>query len=217
MRNETVTMSDASQIVLEEAREAWKFHTSGMVWLKWIAVGRGLQECQRLALERTHSNDMTSYAARMAMTGILEKEGLDKIDKGDRSILLKVMQALPDITAWQNTLTTTERVRYNHPRAVWGRYLKWYVKSVVAQPEVDVGEPVAPRGYKAQFAAAEAENTVLKQRLKTEGSLFNLETDTVEEIAKVLVANVAISRAERIARAVLELVKQRKAKGAHAG
>jgi hypothetical protein len=49
------SMNEASKSVLDEAREAWQFHSQGLGWLKWVAVGRGLQECQRLALATTHS------------------------------------------------------------------------------------------------------------------------------------------------------------------
>jgi hypothetical protein len=214
-------MSDAnevSKIILNEAREAWEFHSQGLGWLKWVAVGRGLQECQHLALTATHSNDMTSFTARMAMADILKRERLDRINKGDRSILLKVMENLPAITAWQATLSTSERIRYNHPQAVWKRYQK---ATVVPPPDPQAasgGETKAtPRGYKAALGDAESKISVLEQRLKTEGSLFNLNSDTPEEIARAIVGNVALSRAERIAREVLKLAKDRKAKAGHAG
>ena len=206
--------NEASRIVLDEARDAWNFQASGMGWQKWLAVGRGLQECQRQALEHAHSNDFKSHAARKAMANILEAERLDRIDKGDRSVLLTVMAQLPAITAWRDTLTTTERVRYNHPRTVMARLEK---ATTVPPPAPDNGEAAAPRGYKkASFQRAETEISELKQRLKTEGSLFNLETDTVEQIAKAVVGNVLASRAERIANAVLKLLRERKQSG-HAG
>ncbi len=45
---------------------------------------------------------------------------------------------------------------------------------------------------------------------------FNLHTDTPDEIAAAVVGNLLASRAERIARAVLKLVAERKQNG-HAG
>ena len=210
--------NEVSKVILNEAREAWEFHSKGLGWLKWVAVGRGLQECQRLALTATHSNNMSSFAARMAMADILKRERLDRINKGDRSILLKVMENLPAITGWQATLSTSERIKYNHPQAVWKRYQK---ATVVPPPDPQAengGEAKAtPHGYKAALGDAESKISVLEQRLKTEGSLFNLNTDTPEEIARAIVGNVALSRAERIAREVLKLAKDRKAKGGHAG
>jgi hypothetical protein len=207
MPDDNMIPSDASKIVLDEAREAWGFHATGMVWLKWIAVGRGLQECQRMALARTCSEHMTGHAARMAMAGILEKEGLDRIDKGDRSVLMKVMDALPQITTWQDALTTTERVRYNHPRSVWARYQK---ATMPPRPTAtEDGETPAPRGYKAAFVEADAKISILEQRLKVEGPPFNLMTDSVDEIARSIVDTMPVIRAERIARAVLALVDKR--------
>jgi hypothetical protein len=213
--DETMTPTHASKMVLDEARAAWEFHEGGLGWLKWIAVGRGLQECQHMALSQTHSNDMTSHAARIAMANILKKERLDRIDKGDRSVLLRVMEKLPEITKWQATLSTSERVRYNHPRSVWARFQK---ATVVPRPQpTPEGEEPAPRGYKAALAEAESKNAVLQQRLKTEGSLFNLNTDTVEEIARAVVGNVSLGRAENIAKALSRLVKERRSKQGHAG
>jgi hypothetical protein len=190
----------------------------GRGWPWAAAVGRGLQECQRLALATTHSNNMMSYVARMAMADILKRERLDRINKGDRSILLKVMENLPAVTAWQATLSTSQRIKYNHPQAVWKRY---QAATVVPppKPQAETGDETnaTPRGYKAALGQAESKISVLEQRLKTEGSLFNLNTDTPEEIARAIVGNVALSRAERIAKAVLKLAKERKAKAGHAG
>ena len=50
-----------------------------------------------------------------------EKEKLD-FDKGDRSRLLDVMDRLPAIESWRNTLTRTERMRLNHPSTVWRKW-----------------------------------------------------------------------------------------------
>jgi hypothetical protein len=150
----------------------------------------------------------------MAMANILKQERLDRINKGDRSILLKVMDNLPAITAWQATLSTSERIKYNHPQAVWKRY-----QTATAVPPSKIGDQTnaTPRGYKAALGGAESKISVLEQRLKTEGSLFNLNTDTPDEIARAIIGNVALSRAERIAQAVLKLAKERKAKAGHAG
>lgn len=158
-----------------------------------------------MALERAIANDMTSHAARSAMINILAVEGLDRIDKGDRSVLLGVMAQLPAITTWLDTLTVTERMRYNHPRTVMARFKK---ATTVPAPKPDAA--AAPRGYKAAFQGAEAEISELKQRLKTEGSLFNLHSDTPDQIALAVVGNVVPLRAERIAHAVLALVAERK-------
>jgi hypothetical protein len=85
------------------------------------------------------------------------------------------------------------------PRVAGKRYQK---ATAVPPPDPQAatgGESEAtPRGYKAALGDAESKINVLEQRLKTEGSLFNLNTDPPEEIARAIVGNVALSRAEWI-------------------
>lgn len=207
-------MDKASRLLSDEARAAWVVIGSGVGWDKWLAVGLGLEECRRLALERASANDMKSPKAKKEMAKVLEAEQLDRIDKGDRSVLLPVIADLPAITAWRDKLTTTERMRFNRPQVLMRRFKKATTMSP-PKPE-NGGEPPEPRGYKAQYQIAETQISALKQRLKTQGSLFNLHTDTPDEIAAAVVGNVLASRAERIARAVLKLVAERKQNG-HAG
>jgi hypothetical protein len=44
---------------------------------------------------------------------------LDVRSDGVRDDLLDVMDRLPAIESWRNTLTRTERMRLNHPSTVW--------------------------------------------------------------------------------------------------
>lgn len=199
----------ASKVVLDEAREALDYQVNGLGWLKWLAVGRGLQECQNLAMERAQSNDLRSNVYRKAMSLILEAERLDRIDKGDRSILLAVMAELPAIVAWRDTLTVTERMRYNHPRAVMMRYKKATTKPLSPDPAAEAVTP-ASRGYKAQFQIAEAKVSELRQQLhraQITGSLIDLQFDPPEQIARVVLGNVDAKRAESIGFAIVQALR----------
>lgn len=199
----------ASQGVLDEARDALDYQASGLGWLKWIAIGRGLQECQKLALERARSNDLKSGAYRKAMSLILEAERLDRIDKGDRSVLLAVVAELPAITAWRDTLTVTERMRYNHPRAVMTRFKKATTKPPVLDVTAEAVIP-ASRGYKAAFQIAEVTISELKQQLHTaqaKRSLIDLQFDPPEQIARVVLGNVDAKRAESIGFAIVQALR----------
>lgn len=168
---------EASRALFAGARAAWKvLGTGGVDWDTWLAVGRGLEECQKLALERAHSNDMSSQRAKKEMAKLLDAEQLGCINKSVRSVLLAVMRDLPAIAAWRDTLTSTERMRMNHPQAVMRRYKR---ATTTPPPKPDNGAAAAPsRGYKAAYQAADAEVQAakteiieMKQRLKTEARL----------------------------------------------
>jgi hypothetical protein len=200
------TAIDASTVTLNAARKSWEFHCTDMGWDHWVTVGHGLKECVRLALMQTGCNDMTAHPAKMAMRAILEREGLDAINKGDRSVLLKIMEVLPAVTKWRLTLTTTARLRYNHPRTVWQHYQKSTITSKTGGYD---GAPATRFSYKTAYAEAEAKNAVLEQRLRSEGDGWRYELiddDAADVIACDIFKRTEPTRAEQIAHSLLHLV-----------
>jgi hypothetical protein len=232
---------EASRVLFAGARAAWKvLGTGGVDWDTWLAVGRGLEECQKLALERAQSNDMSSQRAKKEMAKLLDAEQLACINKSVRSVLLAVMRDMPAIAAWRDTLTSTERMRMNHPQAVMRRYKR---ATIIPPPKPDDGAAAAPaRGLKAAYQIADAEvqaakNEIielkqrlktevrldghfeaamqsakteiseLRQRLKTEGSGFDWNSDTPDNIARAVVDSIDRQRAERIAQAMLHFLR----------
>ncbi len=198
-------------------------------WHVWLMIGEGLVQARRDAMTRAHTDNVHAQRYRDAMSAILREEGLDDpkdypkdkksnkvtADPSLRSRLLEVMDNLPDIERWRMTLTVHERANWNYPKTVLQR---WRKATAVPKPKPDDGEETEARpSYKTALAAAETEITVLRQRLKSEGSLFNIHMDTPKQIARAVVGNVAPTRAENIAREILAEVRSRKTKGGHAG
>ena len=79
------------------------------------------------------------------------------MDKGDRSRLLIVMDNLPQIEQWRQTLTPTERLRLNHPDAV---LRKW--KTFIEPEKRDAETKPTPRNSVAELSE---ENAALKAHI----------------------------------------------------
>ena len=70
----------------------------------------------------------------MAIGEWLARYKLDDMDKGDRSRLFAVMDNLPMIEEWRQTLTLSERLKLNHPSAV---LRKWKAAVEPEKPKTD--------------------------------------------------------------------------------
>ena len=116
----------------------------------------------------------------------------------------------------RNTMTVGERARLNSPITARQR-----VEKVL---KVRTGNGGLPRQRPSPIARytnmiADRNDTIahLQEQLAAaearDGSLFDLNKDTVEDIVKVFVANCSKSKAERIAKGILEALKKPKPAG----
>ena len=149
--------------VIRNGRAALKRLQNDRNWTDWLAVGEailiGREECKEACgLKDTNLPPGHWGSAYSRMFGEwLEKEKLD-FDKGDRSRLLDVMDRLPAIESWRNTLTRTERMRLNHPSTVWR---KW--KAATAEREtLPQAAPSGWGGAIETLIAAKREGAFLK-------------------------------------------------------
>jgi hypothetical protein len=119
------------------------------------------------------------------------------INKGTRNRLLECLQHRRAIEKWRATLTEGERFRFNHPDTV---LRKW--KAVTVAPE--------PNAASKTSAAANVELQEKLYRAERElslgGDLWAPE-DAPEEIATVMLVKLSPTKAERVARAILNKVK----------
>jgi hypothetical protein len=126
-------------------------------WNDWLKVGEALQVGREWAMNQAGTNQAVGKAYNMAFGEWLAKYKLGDMDKGDRSRLFTVMDNLPMIEQWRQTLTQTERFKLNHPNAVWR---KW--KAAV--------EPDRPKDAKLTLRDSVAnlseENTQLKAQIE---------------------------------------------------
>ena len=111
---------------IKRGQEAWARISRDTSWEEWQLVGVALEIGRQEAMNAAHVRKPIGGAYNAAMSAWLTKTGFDKIDKGDRSRLFKVMTNIDAITTWRQTLTLTERLKLNHPSSV---LRKWKPKA----------------------------------------------------------------------------------------
>ena len=108
--------------------------------------------------------------------------GFENLDSGDRARLFEVMGHLAKIETWLATLTTSERLRLNHPTTV---LRKWKGSTVVPDPNARP-KPSPEAKLKDAHAQLIKENHRLQHRIEAaDGDLWKA-TDTASDIAGVM-------------------------------
>jgi hypothetical protein len=129
-------------------------------------IGPALVLIRNKAFEVAGTRKVTSQAYRDAIGEELKRTGLDAIDKGTRSHLLKIMDNLSEVGEWLADLPDGTNNRLNHPKTIWQTFES--AKNLRrAMPEGYVwresededywGEEQKEQGADATAAGAEAE------------------------------------------------------------
>ena len=110
-------------------------------------------------------------------------------------------------------MTPGERARLNSPITARQRVEK-VLKAREGGPKRRKMRASPVTQWKDKVAALERENALLKSKLeaaeKRDGSLFDLQQDTVADIASTIVRRVTESKAHRIAKAIQDELKAKK-------
>jgi hypothetical protein len=186
--------TDSITDAVHRGQQAWIRLRSDNTWVDWIDVGKA----HVIGRGRRFNDAFTAWCAR---------HGFDDLDKGDRSRLFTVMDNLPAIEAWRATLTTTERMRLNHPSAV---LRKW--QAAAAAPSKDGETPRKPtptQKLEQSLAAALDENHKLKREVELGGGDLWSVHDSPKDIAAVMAAKLSASKFDDVIKAMQELRKRR--------
>ena len=116
-----------------QGTQAWQRLKKEKSWMDWLKVGEALQVGREWAMNQAGNNRPEGKGYNTAFGEWLAKYKLDHMDKGDRSRLFSVMDNLPSIEGWRQTLTLTERLKLNHPNAVLRKW-KAYIEPEDAKP-----------------------------------------------------------------------------------
>jgi hypothetical protein len=91
----------------------------------WLLVGTALAAIQTDAMVAAKMNEPEGRRYCREFGILLREAGLDAVDKAARSRLLKVLEHRDEIETWLATLEPpAERVKLNHPSAVWAAWSK---------------------------------------------------------------------------------------------
>jgi hypothetical protein len=133
---------NSSSDVLVAGREAW---ARLQVWIHhtfsdWLIVGTALAAIQSDAMVAAQTNQPKGRRYCKEAGELLREAGLDGVDKGCRSRLLKVLEHQDEIQVWLAKLEPAKRVKLNHPAPVWATWSKAMAlettKPKPAQPEL---------------------------------------------------------------------------------
>jgi hypothetical protein len=178
-------------------------------WPDWMAIAEALQVGRVEVMHDVHTNQPTGRRYEKAMAEWLVANGFKEIDKGVRSRLLECLQHRTEIDRWLSLLTDSERFRFNHPNAVLKR---WKASTVVPDPNA-TPKPSPYAQLKDAHAQLIEEHHRLQHKIEAaDGDLWR-PADTPADIAHVMVATLSATKAERVARAILKEVKERKVSG----
>jgi hypothetical protein len=90
-------------------------------WSDWCAVIKALAKGRGICRQASGGHDK-GKRFNNAMGRWLRCYGFDRIDKSDRSRLLKCADQLEEINVWRAGLLLHEQLELNHPRAVFNRW-----------------------------------------------------------------------------------------------
>lgn len=183
---------------IEAACTAWRSlkETIKRTFELWITIGQGLQ---------TLRNKADHLGGRSTFERLRNQAGLGEIDKGTVSRLLQIMERLPEVTRWHDQLPEYQQVEWASPSALFKHC------PIVAKPKIaDAEKRLSPmEKLREANIALQAENHSLKQR--EDGDRWK-PTDTAHDIAVAMVGILTTTKAEQVARNILELLERRRVK-----
>ena len=196
------------EAVVRAGQEAWCRLRSNATWDDWKQVGNAHVIGRHKAMIEAGVNQPTGRRYNEAFGTWQREFGFENLDKGDRARLFEVMGHLAKIEAWLATLTTSEKLRLNHPTSI---LRKWKGSTAVPDPNA-TPKPSPYAQLKEAHAQQIEENHRLQKKIETaDGDLWKA-TDTAADIANVMIDTLSLAKAERTAKEILRIVKERRAR-----
>ena len=176
----TRSQENTRDTYIKRGQEAWRRHKSDATWTDWLAIGEALAIGRQDAMGAAATNQPIGAAYNIAFGKWIARYGFDEIDKGDRHRLLEVMEHRAEIEAWRSTLTSTERLRVNHPSTV---LRKW---KAATQPKAKTGKQPKPNVRREDNVELERAPREAKEEVnRLEGELKKAETELRNAKAKI--------------------------------
>ena len=127
--------------IVREGKAAWgRLKQGGGTWEDWKAVGYALLEGRTIAVRYARPRRVGGPGYGPAFNSWLFDNRLN-LPPTDRAMLFKVMEILPALEEWRETLPPIRRLRMNHPSTV----LKNYKKAIEVKPAPEcVRSPSSP-------------------------------------------------------------------------
>jgi hypothetical protein len=198
--------------VLADDRERWSRMGRGAHLDDWLNFGPGLTIRRRLAMHIAHSNKPEGRAYSDAFKQLMEHDGLDGMDKTSISAVLWLHDEAGRLTILRQireTLPVGKRARLNSPISARQRVEQVLKARATGSEEFVRQSPVS--NLKRQVAEKDREIAQLREKLMKvearDGSRFDLNRDSAEDIGRVIVGSIGESKARKIAKVIEEGLK----------
>lgn len=170
----------------------------------WVPVGEGL-----LAIRRTAMAALSLKKVRGSGSGyynemfgkLCAKTPYADMPKAQRSNLLFCMEHLADIIEMRVGWTPTERAKINHPDSMRSRLREFLNRAPVDKPRRNVSPMALLKDKNERLERSKLDLEEKVAALETRegsGSLFDLQKDTPDDIARVIADAVTVYKARAI-------------------
>jgi hypothetical protein len=198
---ETGSLSSAELATIETGRAA--LHTFSKTFELWVAIGHAVKT---LRAKADRLGGRSVFKRLMAQNGFNTDPKADDymFDAATASRLIQIVDNLPAVTGWHESLTSKQKREWASPSAVFKHC------PIFAKKTDDAKKRLLPMAQLKQAnIALQEENHLLRQREDRE--TFNPKTSSAREIAIALVDQLSPykEKAERVAREMLSLIKER--------
>ena len=125
--NQLVGNDQPIQGIINRGQVALARLEQNQTWPDWCEVIKALAKGREICRQASGDQDK-GRRFNKAMGRWLRCYGFDRIDKSDRSRLLKCADHLEGINTWRSGRSLSEQLELNHPRTVFDRWQRTLVK-----------------------------------------------------------------------------------------
>ena len=150
--NQLVGNDQPIQGIIHRGQVALVRLEQNQTWPDWCAVIKALAKGREICRQASGGHDK-GRRFNEAMGRWLRCYGFDRIDKSDRSRLLRCADHLEDIDTWRSGRSLSEQLELNHPRIVFERWQRTLKK------DEDIPTPNVNHNPKTQSDFTDAEWT----------------------------------------------------------
>jgi hypothetical protein len=131
-------MSYPEQAIVQQGRDAWRRlqQSQRTSWQDWVRVGHALLVGRRDAMLTAKANSPFGVPYNKAFGAFLRDNGFDAISGQDRYKIIQCLEHEIEIEQWRATLDEKQRLRLNHPSAVWAHFTKAFRPGRQVEPRL---------------------------------------------------------------------------------
>jgi hypothetical protein len=177
----------------------------------WIRVGTALRLIQMIAEKAGGSRSGGGFNKHWRSA--VAEHGFQKIEASERSRIIRLMQEAERVREWWHDLSDQDRRRWRNPSTMWRHYEEHAISKGWLQAK-NRRASSSSSNLKQQLMEKDRENAQLREKLAKaearDGSRFDLNRDSAENIGKTIIGSIGESKARKIAKVIEEGLQARR-------